>query len=345
MSPSAHAYLAPSAASRWMLCPGSVEAAEHYEDHAGHAAERGTLMHHYIERTLMGEAFDGLEELDDDEQGIVDVCVEAAKVLMDNDGNGAVFGVENRVKLPHVHPMLWGTADLYVWHIEEGHLTILDFKTGRIPVSPVANWQLIAYAAGVLREKYDVVSRISIGVLQPRTSTIASFWTTDVGDFKARVSMLAHGAAMATAEVPPRIPGARQCVYCPARFHCPERMGDEAHKMADLFAPEDWWSDDASILERAKGLRGRIRDAEKRAKDGQVPDIHAIGYELMQWTKAGREWFDEAYGDRAFVLGKRLSPRAAMRLFDFSRDALDSKHYSLSWRALSHVVDYERSDP
>ena len=342
MSPSDHAYLAPSAASRWMLCPGSVEAATHFEDTSGYAAERGTLMHTYIERELAEESTVGLDELDDEEQGIVDVCVDAAESL--RRGVGVSWGVENRVKLPHVHPMLWGTADLFCWHIEEGHLTILDFKTGRVPVSPVANWQLIAYAGGVLGTDFDTVQKITLGVLQPRSSTVVSFWTTTIEDFVNRISMLGSGAMMATAENAPRIPGAKQCVYCPARFTCPERMADEAHKVGDLFAPVEWFSDDSAILNQAKALRARIKEAERNAKEGRVPNVHSIGYELMTWTKAGREWFDGVYGRRALVLGKRLSPRAAMRHFGLEVRDLDPKHYTISWRALSHVIDYQRSN-
>ena len=343
MSPSDHAYLAPSAASRWMLCPGSVEAATHFEDTSGYAAERGTLMHTYIEQRLQGLATLHLDSLDDEEQGIVDVCVDTAEALIGN-GDNVSHGIENRVKLPHVHPMLWGTADLFVWHIDEGHLTVLDFKTGRIPVSPVANWQLIAYAAGVIRTDYDSLKRITLAVCQPRASTLMSSWTTTPEDFANRVDMMAEGAEMATAENAPRIPGARQCVYCPARFTCPERMADEAHKMGDLFAPVEWFTDDSAILNRAKALRARIKEAERNAKEGHVPNIHAIGYELMAWTKAGREWLDETYGNRARMMDKRLSPRAAMRLFDLEVRDLDPKHYTISWRALSHVIDYQRSN-
>ena len=346
MSPSAHAYLAPSAASRWMLCPGSVEAATHFEDTSGYAAERGTLMHTYIEQRLQGLATLHLDSLDDEEQGIVDVCVDAANALIDGVNSGVAFGVENRVKLPHVHPMLWGTADLFVWHIEEGHLTVLDFKTGRMPVSPVANWQLIAYAAGVIRTDYDSLKRITLAVCQPRTNTVLSTWTTTPDDFLNRVDMMAEGAEMATGENAPRIPGAKQCVYCPARFTCPERMADEAHKMGDLFTPAEWFTEDTTILESAaKALRARIKEAERNAKEGRVPNVHSIGYELMTWTKAGREWLDDTYDQRAYVLmDKRLSPRAAMRHFGLEVRDLDPKHYSISWRALSHVIDYQRSN-
>ena len=338
---SAHAYLAPSAAGRWMLCPGSVEASAHYPDTSGFAAQRGTLMHAHAERILRDEDRAALEPLDEDEQHIVDQFVAFAKSMV----GGEAFGVETRVSLPHISPALWGTADLYVWHMKDRVLTVADFKTGRVPVSPVANWQLLIYAEGVLRTgaSDSYVQRVQLAVVQPRNQTTVRLWALDAVEFQRYMDRLRDGAGDATAESAVRIPGARQCQYCPARYDCHERMGDTTHSLADIFDPDDMAGGDAALLAKAKTLRGELRRVEKAAADGNVDGVRSRGYHREAWTKDGAAWFEAEYGSRAFVDGKRLSPKAAIATLGLDPESIAGR-ISRTWRTLDQTISYERGD-
>ncbi len=51
----AHARLSPSAAERWMTCPGSVKLSEGREDKGSAYAAEGTAAHELAEHILRGQ--------------------------------------------------------------------------------------------------------------------------------------------------------------------------------------------------------------------------------------------------------------------------------------------------
>ena len=131
-----HAPLAPSDAYRWMACPGSIELRANLTPRpSGYAAERGTLMHSYAERCLKDEALFGLDPLHEDEHAIVDAFVTYVNAMTRDRDLDTAVGVETRVSLAELHPHVWGTVDTFVWFWRKGkrHLTIIDFKSGRMP--------------------------------------------------------------------------------------------------------------------------------------------------------------------------------------------------------------------
>ncbi len=51
----AHARLSPSAAERWMTCPGSVKLSEAIQDRESQYAAEGTAAHELAEHILRGQ--------------------------------------------------------------------------------------------------------------------------------------------------------------------------------------------------------------------------------------------------------------------------------------------------
>ena len=263
---SAHARLAPSAASRWMLCPGSVALSEGVPDVSGRSAERGTIMHAWIEHRLSPGMSAPEEPLEDGEERIVDVAATVTATMFDGADSS---GLETVVSLEHLGPDCWGTTDGFAWSAEAGHLTVLDWKTGYVPVSPVANWQLIAYAEGIREREGLELDSVSLLIVQPRLSAVLRSWHVTRRQFEHYVGKLATGIATVHTLSEARIPGPTQCGYCPARATCPERGGALIGQLGGLcdLPGEDLTPDEALVV-TAQLLAKEAKAAEKRLPDG-----------------------------------------------------------------------------
>ena len=183
--PAAHATLGPSAAKRWMTCPGSVAAiaACPVEDTTSEAAAEGTAAHALAE-ILLRERI----EL----KGRGDLMREwAAEYGEKYDANGLKAGVMPYVDevsdawealggRKHARLLLerrvfvidgvYGTADAVVIS-DKGVLHVLDLKFGRgVRVEAEDNPQLRSYALGALQdaELERDIHEVRMTIVQPR---------------------------------------------------------------------------------------------------------------------------------------------------------------------------------
>lgn len=135
---------------------------------------------------------------------------------------------EQREQMPSIHPDMFGTPDGS--YFDGKVLHIFDYKYGHLEVSPVENWQLACYAAGVLdriranfyhgldaswiEEHLPVVFHI----VQPRSYVPGGpirTWQTSTGELRAMWNRLRAAAAEATA-----VRVGDWCKYCTARRGC-----------------------------------------------------------------------------------------------------------------------------
>lgn len=192
-----HARLAPSSASRWSACPGSVvlEAALPEPPSSG-AAMEGTAAHELAAHCL-GMGFDtkrflgrkinvfGKETatifLAKDAPGgpgIYDVTPEMAEHVLDYvklvrttvDGTKGEMAVERRVYAKSIHEDVHGTADAIVYRPDTKTLHIFDLKYGRgVVVEVEGNKQLAIYASGARALKHNRdIEEIQVHIFQPR---------------------------------------------------------------------------------------------------------------------------------------------------------------------------------
>lgn len=177
----AHALLYASSAHRWMHCPMSATAeATEPEQETDYAAE-GTMAHEVAEWVASGRSKtephdrgldDGVTpEMIDHGHAYADYIKEHVK------GDGAEILLEQRLDFSPWVPEGYGTGDCLI--LEDGHLTIIDYKYGvGVPVSAENNDQLRCYALGALNDYgalYDIEA-VTMCIFQPRINNVSE-WT------------------------------------------------------------------------------------------------------------------------------------------------------------------------
>ena len=259
--PAAHARLSPSAAKRWMTCPGSVAAiaALPVEDTPSEAAAEGTAAHALAEillkeriklrgqGTLMkkwkaeyGEKYDA-NELKAGVMPYVDKVSNAWEEL--GGRKRARLLLEQRV---FVIEGVYGTADAVIIS-DKGVLHVLDLKFGRgVRVEAEDNPQLRCYALGALQdaELEQDIREVRMTIVQPRYKDGGHISTAVMAaeELHAWGEELAAAAEATEAEGAPRVPSEGGCLFCPASPWCPERTAFVA-EVAGLDAVTDKTSD------------------------------------------------------------------------------------------------------
>lgn len=169
-----HAFFSPSAASRWIVCPGSVTVQK--EGKASVYAAEGTLMHQISEKLLENSKLDinsfvGLDfEIDGHKVVFTDELKDAVLYYTDciqkikDEYPNAVYSIEEKVSYNN---LLFGTVD-FCANTPFDTLVIVDLKGGKGVSVPADHPQLKLYAimtAGELLKTYEKIATI---VIQPR---------------------------------------------------------------------------------------------------------------------------------------------------------------------------------
>lgn len=141
---------------------------------------------------------------------------------------GPHFGNEERVEIPGVHALNWGTPDQFIYCRAGGVLHIWDFKFGHGIVEAFENWQMIDYLAGLFERlgidgHIDQHTRVEMHIIQPRgfhKDGPIRTWATTASNLRPYFNILntnAHKALGPDAE----LRSGDHCRYCQARLNCP----------------------------------------------------------------------------------------------------------------------------
>lgn len=227
-----HSVFRPSAASRWMVCAGSLQAdILHYQDSAGIEAARGTVAHSISEdwlrtgkrpkikpgSTRIERGF--IIEIDDEMLAKVEEYVDWCNAL----GPADMVAVEQRVDFSDLTPIpdQGGTADHI--HIARRTLTISDLKYGTAErVYARGNKQARLYAYGAWKEwswAYEI-DTIVIRICQPRLEVFET-WTITLDELLAFAEEAKRAAHRAWEPGAPRTPDPNACKWCSVRGTCP----------------------------------------------------------------------------------------------------------------------------
>lgn len=306
---SEHAPLAPSAAHRWMSCPGShalverTPADKRPPDDSVYSRE-GTFAHTIAARclqdgtdasVLIGET-DGEFTLDAAMAAQVQTYLDVVREILFLEGGD--LHIEKRV---YFTGQIYGTADTIIVVRPRMHVVDLKFGAG-VYVPAHGNEQLMIYALGALTLLGEGVDEIVLHIVQPRHSAaeahrMHTITADEIYDFAERVEKAAEIALEGTG---PLVSG-EHCQFCPAKLVCPQLAKDADLAAAEVFsrpavvppAPETLTVDAiARVLALRPAVSTWLKGIEEYAErilaaGGVIP-----GFELRA-SKGHRKWIDE----------------------------------------------------
>lgn len=309
---SEHARFSPSSFGRLMQCGGSHALAAYYPDESGPAAEEGTAAHWVAQQLLQHGEVVPVDAVSPNGVIVTQEMTEGAAMYADHvlSATGAcpALRVEKRVDCSRLHPDCWGTPDSYAW-TDANTLHVFDYKFGHGFVDEIENWQMIAYAAGLLADTVDDQSVVvHMHIIQPRCyhrrgpvrtwAVVASELRPYINRLIGQLADIEQGEAVCT-------PGGA-CRYCPARAGCEalQRIGQIGMDVAGQPVPLDLPFPDAAIehrmLDEAIRLLTARRDGlAEQLESGLRRGARIPGYALE--TVAGREKWAGAPADVAAV--------------------------------------------
>lgn len=324
-----HARLAPSAAHRWMACPGSVALCEFLPNTESDYADEGTAAHTVAAELLLSGAlassqigreitvtrstgetrvFPFTPEMAQHIQAYVNYVKEL--VLLED----ADLLVEQKVTV--IPNQVWGTSDALAVSFSRGVLHVIDLKFGQGVLVPAeGNEQLAIYALGALNRlfthsptKEARIQTISMHIVQPRRpdndGRVARTWTITRAELEQFGKLVRDAVDATTAPMAPLVPG-DQCRFCPASKTCPKLrevalLGAQAvfpdldaTKPVTPPAPETLSLNDLSrVLQAADIVETWLAAVRKHAFERACKGEQIAGMKLVQ--KVGnRRWLSE----------------------------------------------------
>lgn len=333
-----HAKLSPSAAERWMTCPGSVVLSEGMPQKTSAFAEEGTQAHSLAE--LLLSKTPGTMDVPAGMLDHVNVYVYYVRSL------GGELHIEQRVK---VNDDVYGTADAVVWQADAKHLHIVDLKYGAgVPVEVDGNLQLKIYALAALLTFNYLAHKVTATIVQPRCPhgdgpvRSVTFSAVDLIDFHADIEEaveLVNGATevfqspMAADHFEKTLtPSEKGCRWCLAAPKCPALKNKAQTLAKQAFAPGLPYDPKAlaETLDFLPILEGWIKNTREFAY-GEAEKGTAIPNWKLVEKRASRKWRDDgvvaqalsAVVDPTFLYERKLiTPAAAEKLLPKEQRAL-----------------------
>lgn len=326
---SGHSLLAPSAAHRWMPCPGSVVLSAPVPDRTSPEAAEGTAAHQVAEwvlRTGVDSAskYPDLEvvvksndELETFTTPVDDHLIKNVDSYVDTVRREALGGellVEQRVDLSGVLGVddQGGTADAVALSQDGTELLVADLKYGRgVQVYAEGNPQLRLYGLGALEDLdlAGLIETVRLMIVQPRLDhvdeEVMSADDLRAWGLEARGSAMQVGAAMqCTSDDELRAylqTGESQCRFCPAKARCPA-LAEVVEEVAfdDVTADPPAVAEtpvDADELGRMRALvplveqwcKAIVGEVDARLASGEP----VTGWKLVEGRRGSRQWADE----------------------------------------------------
>jgi hypothetical protein len=377
-----HSILPPSSAARRMACPGSraMEASAPDDNDSPHARE-GEAAHWVAEQLLRGNDTSEWTRAPNDEP-ITEEMREGAQIYGDyikqwvaGDKEKAFFIEEDKLYIKHAlpsiidlhieetvpltlfHPDAFGTPDC--WLVNDLTLHVFDYKFGHRYVEVEENWQLVAYASGILRMlPNEPIDSIYLHIVQPRCfhpeGALRSWCLTERAfrSYEAQLIASEHRSLEYNAPCQPN----PLCRTCNARHLCTalQRTALETVTMSLQNVPVNLSGEqlgrELRVLEQAADLleariTGLAQEAFTLAKKGE----NIAGY-MLQETNGRTRWktsvnevitLGELLGVNLKKPNDVLTPRQAAKLLP--QEVIDTYTETTSGTVKLVPVDTKRS--
>ena len=335
--PERHARLGPSAAHRWINCPGSVALSEKCPaPKSSTYAEEGTVAHSLAElklRKYLGELrgaaytpkpkkIQSSESYNNEMEEATDFYVDSVLERLAAAGSDAELLVEQQFSLNKWVPESFGTSDAVV--IGGNAIEVIDLKYGKgVRVDATGNPQLRLYglgAAELFGDLYDF-ENVRETIIQPRLDHVSTeeialddlrAWATEIVAPAARLAM--DGAEIWNA--------GEWCRFCPAKAVCRARAETNLELAKHEFKAPPLLTDEeiGEILKKAEELEKWAADVAAYALDQALAGKHFDGWKLVE-GRSVRKYADDikvaetlkaAGFDEAMLYERKLYGIAAM---------------------------------
>jgi hypothetical protein len=307
---SGHARFSPSAAKRWLACPGSVAACDGIPSTENEWSIEGTNGHTVAALMLEGQQAAALETA---AKLNVEHLLPAVHDYVEEVRSAVFLGstpwlqIEKRV---HVTAECYGTADALVVDVEARRIDVHDLKLGAGTLVYVdGNEQLLTYAVGAWRELPFAAQSLDwtfgLHIHQPRrpdadgrTSRSVDVSMAELRQHEAR---LTAGIAAANKPGAPLVPG-DHCQYCPAAATCPALHQQAQAAAVEVFGkagpvtppnPASLTAERiAEVLTLADAVETWIEVVRKEAYSRASSGLTIPGRKLVE-RLGNRKWTDE----------------------------------------------------
>jgi hypothetical protein len=281
----------PSAAARWIPCPGSTLAAQLYPNDESEASTKGDYAHDVLEACLLLGVLEPITE-DETLNDNLALVLEWVAQMRAQYGPECKVYAEQTYGIPETGE--FGTAD--VTFVSPHVLHIADYKNGYVVVDVLRNYQMLCYLLGAIA-KYGPRPAYLVSVLQPNASHIDGpirtyqVTNTDIAEFRELIAWSMQNEHVFNAG-----PHCKKS-YCPHRGNCKTFLAYAQTECADAWFPADInaMSDEqlAKALDHADILQG-IRDELRKAAMVRIMqmDRKIHGYKCVRGRR-DREFKDE----------------------------------------------------
>lgn len=279
-----HARFGGSSAHRWLKCPASTFDFIGVEEKENEAAAAGTEAHELAASRLLGQP--PVECSPEMDWAISVYTNEVVRVA-----NGFEVLIEEQLTHP-TNDQIGGIADAIVWDPDGRNLTVLDFKFGFKRVEVEENAQLLLYAWLFSLTRNVCPVTITLTIVQPRCSNVASWSTDSLGlmEFGQRVE-----AAIKATENPVEVVG-DHCLYCRRAPFCASLKASnqivigEAEQVAKgiAIAPERL----AEMLKEIPRAQAMLKALWSYAETLLARGVQIPGYTLDADNFGRRKWID-----------------------------------------------------
>lgn len=304
----AHAKLSPSAAERWINCPGSIRLSEQCPPApSSDYADEGTAAHalaelkvlsitnnvaiDHFDRARASEYYCG--EMEEATEFYADRVLEIYTRARAADPSAELMA-EQHFSLEDWIPGGFGTSDAVV--IGGDVIEVIDLKYGKgVKVDAVGNPQLRLYGLGaamLFGDIYDL-NTVRMTIIQPRLDHISTEEMPLMDLFKWAETVVKPAAKLAAGKDAPTACG-DWCRWCPAKAVCRTRAEKQLELAAYDFTKPDLLQPDeiGDILTRAEELQKWAADVQAYALQEALAGQHYDGWKLVE-GRSVRKYADD----------------------------------------------------